>query len=241
MLVTTENRKLINCSPVFSGLSEDVLREVLEKSQLKNYKKRAVVFSEGDKVVNYYIVLRGWVKLFQINEEGKEAVLQVVGANDGILETAALFDDNFSVTAGVAVKNTEILAVPSLTFWRYVKDDQAMANNTLAVVTQQSQKLRCQLSCISLKTPQQRVGGFLLNLFLQNKPKTNALQLPYDKSLIASHLGMRLETFSRNLHELKQNNKIIIKKNIIILRDVSFLCDYCDNENRDQCDLKRHK
>ncbi len=236
MKTDIEDRKLIKELPIFNGLNESCVREIMQNSQVKNYKKKGeAVFYEGDKAVNFYVVLLGWVKLFQINEQGKESILQMVGAGESILENVALFNNNFSAMAQTAAKNTKILSISAAHFCEHLKNNQLIATNTLSIMARQSQRLMRQLSYITLKTPRQRVGSFLLNLFLQHNQKPNSIKLPYDKSLIASYLGMRLETFSRSLCELKQSDKIIIKNNVITLSNSRSLCCYCDNENSNEC------
>ena len=53
------------------------------------------------------------------------------------------------------------------------------------------------------------------------------VKLPYDKTLVASKLGMQPETFSRALSKLKKNTGIEVQGSIITIPDFKMLSDYC--------------
>lgn len=104
----------------------------------------------------------------------------------------------------------------------------------LSTVAGRSQALISQFEQLTLKTVTQRVGWFLLKLFLENGERTKQIKLPYDKSLIAGFLGMKPETFSRTLQALKEHG-IHIDRNVITLPDVYALCDFCDADLASKC------
>jgi CRP-like cAMP-binding protein len=234
MPINAQDQKIISNLPIFNGLNQENLQEFFHHSQLKNYPKGALVFQEGAKALKFYIVLQGWVKLFQINEAGKEFVLQIIGAGEGIMESATLLDSNFTNSAQI-VEEARILSIPSLIICQNIKNNQLLANNILMLMAEQSQQLINQLSQLTLKTARQRVGSFLLNLFLRRKLPLDPIRLPYDKALIAAYLKMRSETFSRALQELQESDLIIMEKNLISLPDIFALCNYCDSEINGKC------
>ena len=53
---------------IFDGLKNQQLIEILEKAQIINLKKHQNLFSQEQKVDNFYIVLDGLVKLSKLNE-----------------------------------------------------------------------------------------------------------------------------------------------------------------------------
>lgn len=227
---------LIKTLPTFIGLEKNDIQKILEHSYIRDHKKGTLLFLEGEQPMRFYILLEGWVKLFRGNEDGEEAVLQMVGEKKGIVETAVLLGTPMPVSAKV-VENAKILSIPSSAIREYIKSNRDLASNMLSTMAQQSKELINKLGLLTLKSAEQRLGWFLLNLFLENDKQLNEIRLPYDKSLIASYLGMKPETLSRALQLLKENGSISIERNLITLSDVFSLCEYCDSETGDKCKL----
>jgi len=71
----------------------------------------------------------------------------------------------------------------------------------------------------------QRVGCFILKLCDSKHPNNVELALPYDKMLIASYLGMKRETFSRALSDLKSIG-ITVHGNMLLIEDLNKLINF---------------
>jgi CRP-like cAMP-binding protein len=223
----------IQALPLFAGLAPDALQDILKYARVVSHNKGAMIFLQGEQASRFYIILDGWVKLFKGNVDGQEAVLQVMTVGETLLETVIFSNSPFPVTAQ-AVEPVKLLSIPATIVREKLQNNKELAINMLSTVAGRSQALISQFEQLTLKTVTQRVGWFLLKLFLENGERTKNLKLPYDKSLIAGYLGMKPETFSRTLQSLKEQG-IDIDKNQVSLPDVFALCDYCDMELADKC------
>lgn len=219
--------------PLFAGLDEASLNDILKYARVTSHNKGALIFMQGEQASRFYIILEGWVKLFKGNVDGQESILQVLSTGDNVLETVIFNDAPLPVNAQ-AVDHVKLLSIPASMIREKLKHNHTLAVNMLSTVSGRSQALISQFEQLTLKTVTQRVGWFLLKLFLENGERTQNLKLPYDKSLIAGYLGMKPETFSRTLQALKEQG-IDIEKNNVSLLDVLALCDYCDMELAAKC------
>lgn len=223
----------IRALPLFAGLDVGVMQEILKHARIVQHPKGAMIFMQGEQASRLYIILEGWVKLFKGNVDGQESILQVMTVGDPLLETVIFNNSPFPVSAQ-AVDHVKLLSIPASIVRETLKNNKELAINMLSTVAGRSQALISQFEQLTLKTVTQRVGWFLLKLFLENNERTRNLKLPYDKSLIAGYLGMKPETFSRTLQTLKEQG-IDIDKNSVSLPDVFVLCDYCDMELAAKC------
>ena len=223
----------IQALPLFAGLDADTLQDILKYARIVSHNRGAMIFMQGEQASRFYIILEGWVKLFKGNADGQESVLQVMSAGDGLLETVIFNNTPFPVNAQ-AVDNVKLLSIPASIIREKLQHNKELAINMLATVAGRSQAMISQFEQLTLKTVTQRVGWFLLKLFLENGERTKNLKLPYDKSLIAAYLGMKPETFSRTLQTLKEQG-IDIGRNAVSLPDVFALCNYCDTELATKC------
>ena len=80
---------------------------------------------------------------------------------------------------------------------------------------------------IKLKTqsPAQRLGAFFLSL-AEEAEDGDAVQLPYDKNLIAARVGMKPESLSRALVRLREIG-VESEKRELIVNDINALRDFC--------------
>jgi CRP-like cAMP-binding protein len=223
----------IQALPLFAGLDEGTLQDILKYARINDYSKGAMVFMQGEQASRFYIILEGWVKLFKGNAEGQESIFQVMSVGETLLETVIFNSAPFPVSAQ-AVDSVKLLSIPASIVREKLQNNKELAINMLSTVAGRSNALISQFEQLTLKTVTQRVGWFLLKLFLQNGERTKNLKLPYDKSLIAGYLGMKPETFSRTLQTLKEQG-IDIERNAISLPDVFALCDFCDMELAAKC------
>jgi CRP-like cAMP-binding protein len=225
--------ELIRSLPLFAGLDEETLQDILKYARIVNHNKGAMIFMQGEQASRFYLILEGWVKLFKGNVDGQESILQVMTVGEPLLETMIFNNAPFPVNAQ-AVDHVTLLSIPASIVREKLQHNKELAINMLSTVAGRSQQLISQFEQLTLKTVTQRVGRFLLKLFLENGDRTKNLKLPYDKSLIAGYLGMKPETFSRTLQQLKEQG-IDIDRSSVSLPDVFALCDYCDMELAAKC------
>lgn len=226
-------RDFLKTLPILSSLEDRDLDELLSLSQIRDYAKDKLLFLRDEPATRMYIILEGWVKAYNGLETGEEAVLQMLGAGETLLESAVLLNTPTPVNAQV-VEHALLLSIPAPVVRQRIQSNPQLAVNMLNTVSLRSQRLVQQLELSRLKTAQERVGWFLLRLALNQKPTDGLIYLPYEKSIIASYLDMRPETFSRTLQKFKKQG-FEVSTDTIKMPHGSALCDYCDAELAGQC------
>jgi len=231
-LISKQN-DFIKSLPFFSGISDEKLSEILNNSLVKEYKKGNLLFLEGEQAARLYIVLSGWVKLFKGTIAGDETILQMQSSGSTIGESAVFLNSAHPTSAQIA-ENAVLLAIPAPIIREQIRNSPELAMNMLMNMSRHSQSLIHHIESTRLKSATDRVGWFLLKLFLDKDYLTDAVELPYDKSMIASYLDMKPETFSRTLKHFKSND-FKIDNNTIILPDIRALCNFCDIDTALSC------
>ena len=213
--------------PFFTDIDTTSLSKLAQCSSLKHFDKGELLFFHGDEAVYFYIVSSGWVKLFRDTLDGQESFLGLVTKGDVVGEIN--FTQKLHLCSAKAVNETDILFVPNNALQESIKDNSMLASKIIKTLNYTISTLELQLEHASTMNAAQRLGCFILRLanYKQTKVKVT---LPYDKTLIASYLGMKLETFSRALNQLKSIG-VTVEKNILFIEDlqdlVSFSCVSC--------------
>jgi CRP-like cAMP-binding protein len=226
-------RKLLAAMPTFSTLEEEDLDELLSFAQVREYSKDKLLFLRDEPASRIYIILQGWVKVYNGLETGEEAILQMLGAGETLLESAVFLNVPTPVSAQV-VEDALLLSIPAPVLRQRIQSSPQLAISMLNSVSLRSQRLVQQLELSRLKSAQERVGWFLLRLMLNQKSEGGLIYLPYEKSIIASYLDMRPETFSRTLKKFKADG-FHISSDTVQIPEEQALCGFCDIDLANQC------
>lgn len=115
MLPSAEDTATIAATPLFLGLSAEATALILRGATVRQFDEDTLLFSAGDPADRFHVTLKGSVRLFALNREGDEAIIEVVSAGHSFAE-AALFGPvrypvNAEAMAGARV--AAIAAAPS--------------------------------------------------------------------------------------------------------------------------------
>ena len=188
--------------PFFKGLERDVLDQFLSASDVREHSKGSRLFSAGDKAHKFFIILSGWVKLYRSTVEGEEAVLAIFTTGDVFGEAAVFEDATYPFSAEIA-ESARLMEIPASFLKDITKKNPDILNRIMASMSREMHKLQLENEHLSIMTAPQRVGCLLLQLSSHMIGNGGTFTLPYDKSLAAARLGMKPETFSRSLAQLK--------------------------------------
>lgn len=229
-------RGFIRSLPLFTSLSDSELDSLTQYAQIRQHDKGKLLFLQGEPSSRLYIILRGWVKVYNGLENGEETILQMLSAGDTLLESAVFLNTKAPVSAQV-VEEATLLSIPAPIIRKKVEENNPFAVSMLNNVSLRSQRLIHQIEQSRLKSAGDRVGWFLLSQYLDhsNESDDGLIELPFDKSVIASYLDMRPETFSRTLKKLKDQG-FELRNDQIMMPDPRALCKFCDSFTAENCD-----
>ena len=207
MILTPNDWRIIRATPLFTDVDETAVRALTEARGPKVYEKRSLLFQEGDPAKAFYIILSGSVKLYRITPEGEEAVVGVFSRGDTFAECAMFMGGKFPVNAET-VSQARLLPIEATTIRAQVLKNPDLAFHMLASASRHLKILVDQIAQIKMHTGTQRVAMYLAELCAgrdsrMKRDGTVDIALPYEKGLIANHLGMKPESFSRALARLK--------------------------------------
>lgn len=215
----------INDLGIFTGCSDDFIEAISLQSNTQLLEKNQVLFLHEDKADRFFIVISGWVKLFRETLDGSQAVVDILTANHVFGETAIFQDDEYPYSAE-ATEPTEVISLPISMLKKEIEENQKLALAMLSSMARYRKQQDQELEHRTLQNAPQRIGCFLLRLTNQQEAGEVTINLPYDKTLVASRLGMQPETFSRALGKLKKETGIEIKGSSIKVNKLSQLSEY---------------
>ncbi len=226
-LLSDEDLELVCKAPTFIELPEEDVERLMSSASARSMPRHTLLFSQGDPADRFYVVLGGKVKLFTAMESGDEGVVEIVEPIHTFAEAAMFASGKFPVNAEV-VENSVLVQVSAEPFFRELSQNTALAFKIMAAMSRRHRRLLRQISDLKLKSPGQRLGSFLLSLTEKLEGKAH-VKLPFDKTLIASHVGMKPESLSRAMARLRDIG-VICERRDVEINDINALRVFCGEE-----------
>ena len=209
--------------PLFNDIEQSTKTEINAISKVKHLKKNETLFLAKDKGSQIYLVNHGRIKLSRETQNGNEAVFNIAERGSLIGENLIFGEANYSCNA-TAIEDSEIITLPLSQFKLVADNSNRLMSNASRILLGIHREYQMNVEHMAVQSAPQRVGCFLLNLVKTQTGKAE-FELPYEKSLIASKLGIKSETFSRALNELK-NHGVTVRGKYVIIEKVESLADF---------------
>lgn len=213
----------------FSGLPEADMHAFVDAATVRHHEKGTGIFHQGDTAESFFVIISGWVKLFRTTPEGEEALVGLFTRGD-VFGEAALFQGSLYPLSAEAAETAHILTIPCKTLKARAQKNPDITTRILASLSSEMKNLQRQNEQMAIMTAPQRVACLLLQLSAHIIGKGGTMTFPYDKSLAAARLGMKPETFSRALAQLKPVGITVKGSEIKIdsfAKLVEFSCGHC--------------
>lgn len=186
---------------LFGRLDEDRVADLVGTAAVRTHPKGELLFQEGETVDDLPIVLSGWVRLFRTHLDGGEATVRICGPATGFMEAAVLLGRPADLAAET-IAETRILRIDGARLRRRLASDAGVAFAALASASLHLRHLVADLEKLRTLSAPRRIARFILDTVgVASGPAE--IRLPYEKALIAGHIGMTAESFSRGLAALR--------------------------------------
>lgn len=220
--LNTRDKSTLLRSSFIAQMGPTVVPSILELVSIVNVEARDVLFREGDHAEAFYSVLVGYVRLYRLNKDGREADIRICGPSDTFAECLLALGDTYLYNAQAAEPVT--LARFDLQRMRQIAEKNPEVLK--AVIRCLSDHLLVSMDCIAndrLQTAPQRVAHYLLSSVNAVEGATS-IRLPFQKSLLAGKLGLAPEALSRAFSSLRRVG-VTVRGRTIQISDINALKD----------------
>lgn len=176
------------------------------QSMLHNVAAGSIIFEQADTPVFAQFLLAGTIELLGLRDR-TETLVELLHPVDLVVPAAVLGGQPYLVRARV-YQEAQLLLIPAEVFRAAVASDHELCCAVLRCLTAQYRRqVRLQKN-LKLRSSEERVGCYLVAL-IGSSDTDITVRLPVKKHLIASHLGMTRETFSRALSGMARFGMVI--------------------------------
>ncbi len=178
----------------------------------KTYSKGDMLFREDEQARYYFQVIRGEVKMFNYNEEGKEFIQGIFTADDSFGEPPLLNDKPY-LTNAIANEESELLMLSKPNFMKLLNEDPAAG---LAICTRLADRLYYK-SIMALEISSEHAEHRLLRFFdflkfdVAKLPRNQKYHVDLTRQELADLTGLRVETVIRAVKALEKAKALSIE------------------------------
>ncbi len=201
----------LRCFPLLSALDETKLAELLPKLRHRRVHASDVVFAQGTKGDELFLLLSGTVRIVSALAGGREVTLAVLTAGD-FFGDMSLLDGKPRSAAAYAVEDCELLSLLRSDFFEAMDGSPESIRRLLALLSGRLRQANDRLQSVSLLTVRQRLAGLLCDLARTRGHSENGrgILLPKDVNhpSLAKILSTSRETVTRELAELRAQDLV---------------------------------
>lgn len=224
----------IRAMPLFSGLAEKEKDALLKEGKLRQHDRGQALFFHGDPVTHFYIIAHGDVQIYRENMDGKEKTIAILNAGHTIGESDILDACLHHRVNALSITDVTVMEFDVAWLKDAARKHSVFALNLLALVSEHAHMAQIEAEHQATMSASQLVACFIQRLCILYGFNPTGFELPYSKTLIASRLGMELETFSRALAKLKSYGIQVTGTHVSITDFESveqFVCGFCSIAN----------
>ena len=182
----------------------------------KKYQKGEVLFSAQGKADGFYYVESGEIRVYKMDENGREVEVVRLGPGDFLGEAIVFVSPVFPFFAQ-AVKDSKVLFFDKTTVLRAMEREPLVSKFFVNLLAQKCVILSKRIESLGLQTVRQRLIQYLLSNCSGDQQCIAELRVK--KVELAKILGTISETLSRNLKQMQEEGLIKVEGNRIRVID----------------------
>ena len=233
MAISMETKRIavLQHTTLFGSLTGEQLADVAQRAIEIHLRKGELLFLSGEAAKGLFVVLRGKIRAFQQDDDGREQVMHVDAAG-AVLGDVPVFDDGPYPVSAIAEVNADVLFIEKSDMRGLCAKYPSLAMAALKLLAAKVRKHANLVEALSFHDVGQRLALFLLTeaqsaSFPVRGPVP--FRLPLSNQEIASRIGSVRDVVSRSLARLKHEGLIAMEDREVTILDSQGLKRYAVN------------
>jgi CRP-like cAMP-binding protein len=207
--------------PLLQDISHDSIHKLVAHIELKEVRRRQVVYLPGDPGQTVFFVNGGRVKISKVTRDGKELTLAYRGPGD-IFGELAMIDGGPREEMAEAMENALISELPRQEFERIVQKEATVGYKLTKIVASRRREVENKIEQLIFKDVNAKLAELLLRLASEygiEDARGTLVSLKITHQEMANLIGSTRETVSLTLSQFKRKGLIQTDGRKVILAD----------------------
>lgn len=180
------------------------------------YAKGTFLFQAEEEAAVFFYILSGEIRVFKMDEQGRELEVTRLGSGDFVGEAFALVHERYPFFA-LAANDARVLVFGADAAEKAIAADSDAARFFVRLLARKCVHLSGRVESLGMKTVRQRLAVYLLSG--GREAASYAIALPMKKGDLAKALGTVGETLSRALRQMQDEGLIKVEGKTIRIID----------------------
>lgn len=215
---------------LFSELIPTELAKISQHSFYQTLEKNQSLFQQGQTATNFFLNVKGQIKLTFSSAQGDEKVVDVINEKQSFAEAVMFLEGKEYHVNATALMPSTVLCINAQCYLEILGKSPKACFKIMGKLSQRLHWVVNEINDLTLHDGTYRLVSFLLNK-AQQGDKLTRIHLSMSKQMLASKLAIQPESLSRILKKLAKEGLLKVDKNHINLLQISKLQQLIDTQN----------
>ena len=201
--------------PLFENLGEDERDSLARRFTLRHHPKNSIIINEGDDTSSFYIILKGRVKVFLTDDNGKEIILSIQGEGEYLGEVA-LLDEGPRSASVTTMEDSRFAVLNRQSFIDCITENPQLSLKVMQGLTRRLRALSENVRSLALMDVYGRVARLLLDLAV-DQGDDKVIEDRLTQNDIAARIGASPKMVGRIMQDLKKGGYVRKKGTHLII------------------------
>jgi len=209
-------------TPLLSRLTDEQLERVRQRAVQRKLSEGELLFTQGRTAERFYLVQSGQLRLFRLAPDGSEKIIEIVSSGQTFAEALMFLQAPRYPVSAAALTPARLIAIDAVDFAAMLRGSVDTCFVILGALSQRLRALIGEIDELTLHSAKSRVARYLLAHCPEDRRE---IMLNVPKSVLASRLSIKPETFSRVTRQLISDGVIRVHGAHVAVLDRATLSD----------------
>jgi len=196
-------------NPVETVVGSNTLKYLIENRNVNTYRKKQIIYSQGNHPNRLYYVIKGKVKTFRIHDDGKELVTELYSPGD-FLGYIALLEETVYKDTAEALEETELAVIPKEEFEELLNKNPEVTKKFIQLLAKHITENENHLLGLAYNSLRKKVAEALIMLQKKYKNNRDDFSINISRENLAHIAGTATESLIRTLGDFRHEKLIEI-------------------------------
>lgn len=196
-------------NPVEAVVGSNTLKYLIENRNVNTYRKKQIIYSQGNHPNRLYYVIKGKVKTFRIHDDGKELVTELYSPGD-FLGYIALLEETVYKDTAEALEETELAVIPKEEFEELLNKNPEVTKKFIQLLAKHITENENHLLGLAYNSLRKKVAEALIMLQKKYKNNQDDFSINISRENLAHIAGTATESLIRTLGDFRHEKLIEI-------------------------------
>ncbi|SNT27250.1 cAMP-binding domain of CRP or a regulatory subunit of cAMP-dependent protein kinases [Ekhidna lutea] len=190
------------------------IQELEKERKVQTFKRKEIIYREGDYGNFVYKILKGKVKSYHINKDGKEFIHDLRKEGDFLGEQSVI-QDTARTEFAEALDDTEMMLIPKDDFQELIFKNREVSGQFIKMLSNNLSQREKELMEMAYNTVRKRTADSLMKLYETYQGDQKNVTIDVSRADLAGMVGTATESVIRILSEFKKDKWIEINGSAI--------------------------